>query len=101
MAYPTRSEIEALGILDPELAKLSEGMPEPPRTLEVLRALFDEMDVKSLEALGPAGPELEEEYREIPMRDGFMSRIKIVRPAKRPEGSPLFVLFYGGGNCEC
>ena len=101
MAYRTRPEVEALGVLDPELAKLYEGMPEPPTSLPALRALFDGMDAKSLAALGPAAPELEEEYQDIAMRDGFMSKIKIIRPAEKPKGgSPLFVLFYGGGNCE-
>lgn len=40
-----------------------------------------------------------EEDREISMRDGFRSRLRITRPARRTieEGSPLFVWIYGGG----
>lgn len=33
---------------------------------------------------------------DIPMRDGFMSSIKIQKPSSAPPG-PLIVLFFGGG----
>lgn len=37
-----------------------------------------------------------ETYHEIAMRDGFMSSLKIQKPANRPPG-PLIVLCFGGG----
>lgn len=39
-----------------------------------------------------------EEYKDIPMRDGFQSSIKLHRPKDPPaEGSPLIVFCFGGG----
>lgn len=43
-----------------------------------------------------------EEVLKIPMRDGFESEIRIHRPKKtspeeKGDGSPLIVLFHGGG----
>lgn len=48
--------------------------------------------------LGPAEPSIVEEYKDIPMRDGFQSSIKIHRPATPPAGgSPLMIFCFGGG----
>jgi acetyl esterase/lipase len=52
----------------------------------------------TLVQLGPAESSIVEEYRKIPMRDGFQSTIKVHRPAETPSsGSPLIVLLFGGG----
>ena len=44
-------------------------------------------------APAPPGTEL---YHDIPMRDGFMSSLKVHKPAQGPPG-PLIVLAFGGG----
>ncbi|EMC93384.1 hypothetical protein BAUCODRAFT_125251 [Baudoinia panamericana UAMH 10762] len=50
------------------------------------------------ELAGDAEPTLIEEERQIRMRDGYLSTIKIHRPAFIPAaGSPLVVLYFGGG----
>ena len=50
---------------------------------------------KSMNSSGPepAGTEL---YHDIPMRDGFMSPLKVHKPAEGPPG-PLIVYAFGGG----
>lgn len=48
--------------------------------------------------LGPPEAAITEEYKDIPMRDGFKSSIKIHRPTKAPaSGSPLIIFCFGGG----
>lgn len=47
---------------------------------------------------GPPEPSLVEEYVDIPMRDGHLSRTKVYRPAQmRTQGSPVIVNIFGGG----
>ena len=46
--------------------------------------------------LGPAPPGMTEFYHDIPMRDGYMSSLKIHKPFQAPAG-PLIVLCFGGG----
>jgi acetyl esterase/lipase len=38
-----------------------------------------------------------ESHRDIPMRDGFMSSLKIQRPSDGSPAGPLIVLLFGGG----
>jgi len=56
----------------------------------------EEMEAQRLKALGPPGPHVEEEFKNVTMRDGFESQIKIHRPVGK-SGGPLLVLIYGGG----
>lgn len=52
----------------------------------------------NLEMIGPAESAIAEEIKEIPMRDGFQSSIKIHRPTERQaSGSPVIVFYFGGG----
>ena len=55
------------------------------------------MSAAILAQLGPAPDGMSESYHEIPMRDGYMSSIKV---QKRSSGTPgaLVVLMYGGGE---
>lgn len=55
------------------------------------------MSAMILAALGPAPAWLAESRHEIPMRDGFMSELKISKPADAPAPGPLVVLCFGGG----
>lgn len=45
----------------------------------------------------PPLPKEEEFYHEIPMRDGFSSAMKILKPAAGSQPGPLIVLCFGGG----
>ena len=48
--------------------------------------------------LGPPESGITEETKDIPMRDGFQSTIKIHKPSSPPSGgSPLIVFCFGGG----
>ncbi|KAK3063710.1 hypothetical protein LTS18_013388 [Coniosporium uncinatum] len=48
--------------------------------------------------LGPISEKVKESYGDIAMSDGYTSKCKIFQPTTRPpEGSPLVVLFFGGG----
>lgn len=63
-----------------------------------IKAAMAEVSKLGLQQAGRPEPSLVEEYIDVPMRDGFLSRTKISRPAQRPTaGSPLIVHFYGGG----
>ena len=79
-------------------------IPPPPKLdmddMPAVRALMAERERLSNEALGPPGPEVKESYQTVKMRDGYESKIKIIQPTKVPaNGSPLIVLFHGGGFC--
>ena len=52
----------------------------------------------NLEQVGPPEAAIIEETKDIPMRDGFQSTIKIHRPSNPPAGgSPLIAFYFGGG----
>lgn len=56
------------------------------------------MSQGTLQMIGAAEPAITEELKEIPMRDGYQSTIKIHRPTDPPaSGSPVIVYYYGGG----
>lgn len=58
---------------------------------------FMEMMEKGMNAgIEPATPETEF-YHEIPMRDGFISKLKLHKPAAGSAPGPLIVLCFGGG----
>lgn len=73
----------------------------PPPTWDDAGSIAATMAAVSKLGLLQAGspePGLIEEYMEIPMRDGHMSRTKVYRPTQRPAaGSPLILHIYGGG----
>lgn len=78
-----------------------EANPMPPPAWDdasIVVAVMAEVSKQGLLLAGPPEPSLVEEYIEIPLRDGHLSRTKIYRPAEHPaEGSPLIVYIYGGG----
>ena len=64
--------------------------------------ITDESKLRAMQAVKPpalpAIPDVVEHYLDIPMRDKFKSTTKVHAPASKPaDGSPLIVLFYGGG----
>lgn len=48
----------------------------------------------------PLSPKLDEFWIEIPTRNGWLSRTKIIKP-KKPSSSPLIILITGGGFKYC
>ena len=67
---------------------------DAPATAALMRAVSEQ----GLAMLGAPEASLTEEYKKIPMRDGFESSIKIHRPTQKPSGgSPLIVFCFGGG----
>ena len=59
---------------------------------------MDMLSKQSVAMLGPPEAAITEEYKDIPMRDGFQSTIKIHKPSTPPAGgSPLIVFCFGGG----
>lgn len=66
--------------------------------LKTFRAFRNDLEKQNLKALGPPGPEINESYLQIAMRDEFSSELKVFKPTKPPaDGSPLIVLAFGGG----
>ena len=60
--------------------------------------MMEELSKQGLAMLGAPEAGLTEEYKDIEMRDGFKSTIKIHRPTTAPAGgSPLIVFCFGGG----
>ena len=81
--------------------QFAKNNPSPPLDWgnpQVTRAGMDELTRLTIAALGPAEPAITEEYRHIPMRDGFQSEVKIARPSQPVSGGgPLIVYIFGGG----
>src|ERR1700761_1826498 len=75
--------------------------PMPPldwNNAQLVRTMVGALTQQGLDMLGPAESAITEEYKDIPMRDGFASSIKIHKPSQPPaSGSPLIVFCFGGG----
>lgn len=81
------------------LSKLNLPPPSFDDVFE-LRAGANERLDEAKAALGGAPDGVEEEDVEIPLRNGEKNRAILFKPTKRPaSGSPLVVLFHGGGFC--
>lgn len=94
-----REELDRLAVMDPDIADYLAKNPRPPVDLTDYTAM--RLDMKAMEDAFNAGaiplvsPEAEV-YHEIPMRDGFMSSLKVHKPIDAQPG-PLVVLAFGGG----
>ena len=73
--------------------------PRPKVDLSEASTMRKGMDMMERLVTGdlPPLPELEEFYHSIPMRDGFSSAMKILKPAAGGPPGPLIVLCFGGG----
>lgn len=96
----SREELDRLAVIDPTIADYLAKNPQPPIDFTNYEAM--RLGLKAMEdAFNNAGvvkevsPETEI-YHEIPMRDGFMSSLKVHRPMDGQPG-PLIVLGFGGG----
>jgi hypothetical protein len=75
-------------------------MPTPHADADVvgpIRMALKGMSAAILAQLGPAPDGISESYHDIPMRDGYVSSIKVQKPSSGPPGA-LAVLMYGGGQ---
>ncbi|KAJ5291846.1 lipase/esterase [Penicillium angulare] len=98
--FSTPEAVLKLGIIDPELEELLKVTP--PRKLdltlspETVRTIVAGMEKQAADAAPTRGTT--ESIHTITLRDGHKSEIRVVHPEKKPEsGSPLLVLFNGGG----
>ncbi|KAF7194060.1 AB hydrolase superfamily protein B1A11.02 [Pseudocercospora fuligena] len=94
----TREQLDHSAQPHPQVAEFWHRNPQPPpqndpyAARKALRAHTDAI----LKQLGPTPKGLVEFDHEIPMRDGYQSSLKIVKPSGGPAGS-LVVLLFGGG----
>ncbi|KAM0276301.1 hypothetical protein ACHAQH_006892 [Verticillium albo-atrum] len=93
--YETKEAVLELGKTHPEFVEFLEkagDVPNPP--LSAVTSAFKQNPP-------PAPPSTEIEYtKQIPMRDGYQSEIRIHHPVKSSsDARPMFVLIHGGGFC--
>lgn len=76
-------------------------MPTPAYdNLDLYKKMSLQRNEQTIKALGPPTPEVLQSEVHYPTRDGTTIRGKLYRPSQLPEGgSPLVVLFHGGGFC--
>ena len=108
-----KEELEKLGVLNPEIAEVSlptstkrslvpnksQYLKEHPRPkMELSEATMMRKGMEVMEKLANGDlvplPKEEEFYHEIPMRDGFSSALKILKPAAGGSPGPLIVLCF-------
>lgn len=71
----------------------------PPQDFSDYNGLRDGLRAMTeavIDLIGPAPPGTKEFFHDIPMRDGYMSSLKIHKPSEDVAG-PLIVLCFGGG----
>ena len=95
-------ELEASSKVHPQIEEFMKANPMPPLDWTDAGAMAGAMAMMTqmqLAQLGPPNPELlTEDYIEIPMRDGYQSKLKVLKPVNKPAGgSPLVVFAFGGG----
>ncbi|KAF1988643.1 alpha/beta-hydrolase [Aulographum hederae CBS 113979] len=100
----TREELERLNEIDPPFAKAIKESPAMVTTgdfpfMRSMRAAHLAKVYHLLPISGPI-PEVNESYRQIPVRDGTTIRIKIYTPANpKADKHPLIVQYHEGGFC--
>ena len=111
MAPRTKEELLSMSVMDPALAAILETRPaiRPPNPSDPYYGRNDYSAIREHRATmlkekwhlrylpGPI-PEVSEEDRRIPVRDGSDVTIRIYKPVTKKEGgSPLIVMFHEGG----
>lgn len=91
----------ALASLDPELEKIMEQSGPPPELygdINHIRAVLS-AGKKSLAGNDTLEGIIEEDIT-VPARDGYEIPVRLHKPAQSPAGgSPLLVVYHGGGFC--
>ncbi|KAH0847182.1 hypothetical protein AYO21_02569 [Fonsecaea monophora] len=103
MSYTDKEYLLSLGQIDPELKAFLEKANLPPpdySSLDDFKAMVDKRNADAMKLLGPSPPEVKQSELEYPTRDGTKLRAKLYQPTNPPKnGSPLIVMYHGGGFC--
>ncbi|KIX02936.1 uncharacterized protein Z518_06486 [Rhinocladiella mackenziei CBS 650.93] len=103
MSYLDKDSLLALGQIDPEFKAFLDSANLPPvsyDSLDDFKAMVENRNADDLKALGQPPPEVKQTELQYPTRDGSKVRAKLHQPTTPPEGgSPLIVMFHGGGFC--
>ncbi|KAI1610173.1 Alpha/Beta hydrolase protein [Exophiala viscosa] len=101
--YTDEKSILALGEIDPELKAFLEkaNLPTPDYDdLAAFKAMAADRNAEALKVLGDSPPEIKSTELQYPTRDGSKLRAKLYQPTSPPKaGSPLIVMYHGGGFC--
>ncbi|KAK4506198.1 hypothetical protein PRZ48_004163 [Zasmidium cellare] len=83
---------------DPQTIEYLKKNPPRERPGNLIEApkVVEATEKAAVEKLGPVSADLEEFTQDIPMRDGYVSGLKVVKP-RDPTPGPLIVLAFGGG----
>ncbi|KAL4922823.1 putative lipase/esterase [Aspergillus aurantiobrunneus] len=97
--YNSKEDLLKLGIVDPELEDVLQRSPPPllgfSQPVEQLRQVVLAMEKKTYDACPTF--DTQQTMIDIPMRDGFQSKLHITKPAtSSPTGHPVVVLIFGG-----
>ncbi|KIW94284.1 uncharacterized protein Z519_05600 [Cladophialophora bantiana CBS 173.52] len=103
MSYTDKESLLALGQMDPELKAFLEKANLPPpdySSLDDFKAMVDKRNADAMKILGEPPPEVKQTELQYPTEDGTQLRAKLYQPANPPKnGSPLIVMYHGGGFC--
>ncbi|KIY01939.1 uncharacterized protein Z520_02077 [Fonsecaea multimorphosa CBS 102226] len=103
MSYTDKESLLALGQIDPELKAFLEKANLPPpdySNLDDFKAMVDKRNADAMKILGSPPPEVKQTELEYPTADGTKLRAKLYQPTNPPKnGSPLIVMYHGGGFC--
>ncbi|ETI20680.1 hypothetical protein G647_07022 [Cladophialophora carrionii CBS 160.54] len=103
MSYTDKESILALGQIDPEFQAFLEKANLPPpdySDLTDFKAMVDKRNEDAMKALGQPPPGVKQSELQYPTQDGTKLRAKLYQPTNPPSsGSPLIVLYHGGGFC--
>lgn len=103
MPYTTREEILELGKIDPELAEHLRTTVYPPvdyTDLQSFKDFAERRNVQLRELLGEPPEDIKQSETHYTTQDGTKMRVKVYQPSKAPsDGSPLIVMYHGGGFC--
>ncbi|KAK3722235.1 hypothetical protein LTR37_002668 [Vermiconidia calcicola] len=94
-------ELKKSSEIDPAIVEFAKNNPTEPLNWGDAGSVFtalEEFSKQGLAMIGEPESSVKEEFKDIPMRDGFQSTLKIHRPTEPPaDGSPLIIFCFGGG----
>ena len=95
----TPTELAASAVLHPEIEAFIAANPLPPAAASDhngIRNGLRMLEAHALSGIDTSPSDVSETYHPIPMRDGYVNTVKIVKPMQAVAG-PLFVLGHAGG----